>query len=512
MIPGAKFCEKCGTSAVAATSAIPSGASAAAAPRLQAVTPAPPAAVSAAVAAPARPAGSKFLKFVMIAVVFVMFVLLIGMGSCAYIAYRAKQRFNKVEQAYQKNDLEGMVSAATGEQAKPEPLPDWKPAPADLVSSPASKVPLRQSLRIVDVGTDKARGDFESIFTVDQVTPQAVHISASQQFPKGDALSKLLNSGPVDSKEARKISCGRTVFTADLQDSAQFDAYFCREGRNEQHPGTTAMGFSRKTFNELKTAGQAEFTYHEDPFKSLLKSFKNAMNSDSKDSEAASQDLVKKMMNFAPAVGGGDNTAMDTPALKATLRRNGSSDLAFPIMVNDQPTELPVMDVVVNIDHEAHIYVLDDPDNPMVLGVVSTTGGHEQVIKLSWDTPKQGNQLEQELEKTGRAKVYDLYFDFNSAALRPESGKVLSEIAEVMQAHPDWKLSVEGHTDNIGGNASNLDLSKRRAAAVVQSLVATYNIAENRFSSTGFGASRPVDTNDTVEGRAHNRRVELVRQ
>jgi outer membrane protein OmpA-like peptidoglycan-associated protein len=239
------------------------------------------------------------------------------------------------------------------------------------------------------------------------------------------------------------------------------------------------------------------------------------MASDSKSDDAASQDLMKKMMNFAPDGGIGDSSAMDTPALKCTLRRNGNSDVAFPVLVNDQPADLPVVDVVVKLpDKEGHLYVLDDPDNPLVLAGASTDGGHEQVIKIYWDQEKPSgpNQLEQELEKNGRAKVYDLYFDFASATLRPESGKVLSEIDRVMRDHPDWKLSVEGHTDNIGGNTSNLDLSKQRAAAVVQSLVVSYGIAEGRFTTAGFGASRPVDTNDTPEGRARNRRVELVRQ
>lgn len=81
-----------------------------------------------------------------------------------------------------------------------------------------------------------------------------------------------------------------------------------------------------------------------------------------------------------------------------------------------------------------------------------------------------------------------------------------------MRQHPEWKLSVEGHTDNIGGNPSNLELSKHRAAAVVSSLAAFYGIDPKRSSSTGFGASRPVDTNNTFEGRARNRRVELVRE
>lgn len=172
------------------------------------------------------------------------------------------------------------------------------------------------------------------------------------------------------------------------------------------------------------------------------------------------------------------------------------------------------MDVVVKLpDKEGHLYVLDDPDNPLVLAAGSTEGGHQQIIKIYWDAERPTNQLEQDLEKNGRAKVYDLYFDFASANLRPESDKVLKEIAQVMRAHPDWKLTVEGHTDNIGGNKSNLDLSKRRSEAVVHELVHGYYISENRFTAaTGFGASRPVDTNDTLEGRARNRRVELARQ
>jgi outer membrane protein OmpA-like peptidoglycan-associated protein len=163
-------------------------------------------------------------------------------------------------------------------------------------------------------------------------------------------------------------------------------------------------------------------------------------------------------------------------------------------------------------DKEGHLYVLDDPDNPLVLAAGSTEGGHQQIIKIYWDPERPSNQLEQDLEKNGRAKVYDLYFDFASANLRPESDKVLNEIAQVMHAHPDWKLTVEGHTDNVGGNTSNLDLSKRRSQAVIDALVRSYDISENRFRTAGFGASRPVDTNDTLEGRARNRRVELARQ
>jgi outer membrane protein OmpA-like peptidoglycan-associated protein len=81
-----------------------------------------------------------------------------------------------------------------------------------------------------------------------------------------------------------------------------------------------------------------------------------------------------------------------------------------------------------------------------------------------------------------------------------------------LKDNPDWKLTVEGHTDNIGGDPYNLDLSKRRALAVKEALIAQYGIATDRLTNAGFGASRPVESNDTLEGRARNRRVELVRQ
>jgi outer membrane protein OmpA-like peptidoglycan-associated protein len=71
---------------------------------------------------------------------------------------------------------------------------------------------------------------------------------------------------------------------------------------------------------------------------------------------------------------------------------------------------------------------------------------------------------------------------------------------------------VSGHTDNVGGDPYNLDLSKRRAAAVKQALVTQYHVAPERLLTDGFGASRPVDTNDTLAGRARNRRVELTRE
>jgi outer membrane protein OmpA-like peptidoglycan-associated protein len=120
--------------------------------------------------------------------------------------------------------------------------------------------------------------------------------------------------------------------------------------------------------------------------------------------------------------------------------------------------------------------------------------------------------MEQALTAKKPVQIYGIYFDFNSAGIKPESESVLREIAAVMQKNPDWKLSVSGNTDNIGDGKSNLALSQKRAAAVKDALVTRFKISPDRLVTGGYGASRPIETNDTLEGRARNRRVELQRE
>jgi hypothetical protein len=112
----------------------------------------------------------------------------------------------------------------------------------------------------------------------------------------------------------------------------------------------------------------------------------------------------------------------------------------------------------------------------------------------------------------GRYVTYGILFDTGSDRLKPESGAVLKSIAAGLQANADLKLKIEGHTDSTGDAALNLDLSKRRAAAVKQVLVAEFQIDVARLTTDGLGATKPLEPNDTPQGRAQNRRVELVKQ
>jgi len=116
-----------------------------------------------------------------------------------------------------------------------------------------------------------------------------------------------------------------------------------------------------------------------------------------------------------------------------------------------------------------------------------------------------------EIGKTGHAAVYGIEFDTGKATLKPASEKVLGDVLSLLQAQPDWKMKIEGHTDSTGTKAGNMTLSQQRAAAVVAWLVKK-GIPAERLTAVGFGDSKPVADNATDEGRARNRRVELVKQ
>ncbi len=117
-----------------------------------------------------------------------------------------------------------------------------------------------------------------------------------------------------------------------------------------------------------------------------------------------------------------------------------------------------------------------------------------------------------DITRTGHASVYGIYFDTGKAEVKPESDGTLKEIAKLLQQNAALKLHVVGHTDNAGQLASNMDLSHRRADAVVKVLSQTYGIAAARLDAQGVGPLAPVAANDSEEGRAKNRRVELVKQ
>jgi outer membrane protein OmpA-like peptidoglycan-associated protein len=119
--------------------------------------------------------------------------------------------------------------------------------------------------------------------------------------------------------------------------------------------------------------------------------------------------------------------------------------------------------------------------------------------------------LSASIAATGKAAVYGIYFDTDRSVVKPESNPSLDEITKLLKDHPRLALYVVGHTDNTGTLDHNLKLSAERADAVVRALVAR-GIAASRLRPAGVGPYCPVASNQTDEGKAKNRRVELVEQ
>ncbi len=132
--------------------------------------------------------------------------------------------------------------------------------------------------------------------------------------------------------------------------------------------------------------------------------------------------------------------------------------------------------------------------------------------EMAQEVVADAKSLMSDIQAKGSASVYGIYFDFNKADIKPESEPSIKEIAKLLQENKGLKLYVVGHTDNVGTIDYNMKLSKARADAVMKELVTKYKITAQRLKAYGVGQLAPVATNETEDGRAKNRRVELVKQ
>jgi outer membrane protein OmpA-like peptidoglycan-associated protein len=241
--------------------------------------------------------------------------------------------------------------------------------------------------------------------------------------------------------------------------------------------GTTALGPSLAILRDLRTSGRASYS-------------------------------VKNFNHLSTSSG--------------TLERVSATPVPFKVLLNGQRVELPAMQVRGRLTYNGNVrpwefLLLDHPRFPLTLrfavgglgeGYPFVIDSAREIVKI--DFPQSQSTVEAGLAKDCRVEVPGLYFDFNRATINAQSRPALQSIADMLIRH-QWSVSIEGHTDNVGSDAYNDDLSARRAAAVKDALVRDHAIAAARLSSAGFGEKRPRETNDTIAGRARNRRVELVR-
>jgi outer membrane protein OmpA-like peptidoglycan-associated protein len=353
---------------------------------------------------------------------------------------------------------------------------------------------MKDGLTTVSATHQASLGDYETIIRVEGLLPEGINLNFIYLGPVAKTAENSNQSRPIIQDSVTH----RTVLTKDLADAHEIHIYYTGSDP-KVFPGTTSLEISQEVFRELKTKGESMLLYRVFHQRTM---------------EGAVSGLLNKLTNESGDLNLQDLASGSLILVNCALRRADPADVAFPVLVNDKPVELPAIHAICKSEQdELNMYVLDDSANPLDLASSSQTGKfNRQVTRISFPEDKPRNQIEEDLKKTGRAQIYGIYFDFASAKIRPQSMRVLEEIARAMKDNPSWSLSIEGHTDNIGGDTSNLELSKRRSASVMQALTSQYHIATNRFTASGFGSSHPVDTNDNMEGRARNRRVELVKQ
>jgi OOP family OmpA-OmpF porin len=131
-----------------------------------------------------------------------------------------------------------------------------------------------------------------------------------------------------------------------------------------------------------------------------------------------------------------------------------------------------------------------------------------RTVRFAESTP----DFSQVITSSGRFVTHGILFDTDSDRIKAESAPVIQSIAKGLETNPALKLKIEGHTDSLGDPAHNMDLSRRRAEAVKTILVSQFNVDAARLTTAGLGATKPIDSNDTPQGRSQNRRVEFVKQ
>ena len=546
--PTVRFCEVCGTSAASPSTSTPGSFNAGeqlrqadsppAAPPFQPV-PVPSAASCAAPSAGPSPASSatamapglgqppiKKSPVVKILVGVLVFLFLIAagvIGTGVYIGYRIKKKAEQVAQSYKKAIAE--TASETGSQGKSESSPDLgkllgelskasegqsgsapdlgkmlqaleqgqsggspdlakilgalshrlqDKTPGNVEKRPAgtcptavqaefaaytrsaasASIPLDEGLTLTDVWTPRAdQPDIEVLTTVNAITGNSIQVTGKRLV--GNDVSSTRNLCAVDLLNGREYETGFGTATPSTI------------------PGATMFTMSRDVFSDLKAGRPAPLTFYE---------------------------------AYKSAGGGYDLYSFG----KGTLSRVETNDVPYSIIVNGERKDLPTLHVKGALGTRTfELWVLDDIANPLVLDLkVLNSPFHITYVKITFPQKK---EVEQQLAQAGRADIYGIYFDFDKATPRPESAPVMKEIAQALKDNPNWKLEIEGHTDNVGGSSYNLNLSDERAQGIMQSLITQYGIPADRLTAKGFGQTQPKATNDTVEGRALNRRVELVR-
>jgi OmpA family len=327
--------------------------------------------------------------------------------------------------------------------------------------------------------------------------------------------------------EAKKFIVDRNVRRADIEQSTRITLLGSTTDP-AMYAGQTFVETSTKALQLLKSGADVPFVLGVNDQSAAL---------------AGLASIGAEVGKAAGGAGAGLGGAMSMLAAgrnyyRGTLHRVESGPVQFSVIVNGVRTTFAAIHAAGTFTfgsepaQHAEFWWLDNPAYPLTLEWVFGSAGQKiddlvTRIDLPLDsgdlngTPAGGggaspngsgiSKLSAQLDKSCHAEMSGIYFNTGSAEILDESKPTLTAVAKLIKDSKFTTLTIEGHTDNIGTAQYNQDLSEKRAAAVRQALLSDYGVPAGRLTAKGFGLTRPVETNATPEGRAHNRRVELSR-
>ena len=310
-----------------------------------------------------------------------------------------------------------------------------------------------------------AQGDYETVVTITAVNDEGISQNA-------------FIDGADESGVRVHVTIPRTVSHADLASShLQILGFMSTD--SPVLKGSTALGPSLAVVHELLATGRTAYSFQ----------------------------------NFSGLA-----------TISGMLSRGEVPNVKFPVLVNGQRVELNAIRALGQMTSGGATrpfehFILAHPRYPISLRIAyGPRGGSfpfkpdfsREIVRIDFPV-KAAPALSEAFAKNCRVEVPGIYFDFNEATLKAQSALALQQIAAMLARQTQRHVSFEGHTDNIGSEKYNDDLSAARAMAVKAALVSGFKLDASTISTKGFGLRRPVENNETLAGRARNRRVELVR-
>jgi outer membrane protein OmpA-like peptidoglycan-associated protein len=339
-------------------------------------------------------------------------------------------------------------------------LAAWMP-----FSATAQAIPVRPGVTLVYAtkpADSDLRPDFERLVTVDSLTSDEIvlHDFVSYALKPTD---DLITTDFHRTMSRRELQFSRSLFTGGMMDDTS------------QHRGTSFMMVSSAVLRGLRATGSA---------------------------------------GLRVVLWGGREES-------GTLQRIERDPVMVPVLINGRPDSISTIhvrldgvDIMDRRDPQYEFWIADDTAHAWLVRdhtIQDGKPGLQDLVRIEWSDSTTTAALTADLRRACRARVSGVFFASGSAKLSPASDPTLTALGAVLKGSPDWQVTIEGHTDSIGGASYNQDLSERRAKAVKAALVDHYHIETGRLTTIGYGLTRPVAPNTTLTGRSRNRRVELVR-